>query len=101
MSDSGRNYRKSDHAEQRKNEGRPISTAFSDVQRSIQSDIFLQYDGRYIVRGLKGREHVYEANGALVTSYHRSHQVHLSKVRNGERQPVTVEQYLIFKEMFP
>lgn len=100
MSDAGRTYRKSDHAEQRKNEGRPTSTAFSDVQRAALNDLFLQADGRYIVRGLKGREHIFEANGELVTSYHRSHQMHLTKIRDGERQPMTVEQYLSFKEMF-
>lgn len=100
MSDSGRTHRKSDHAEQRKNEGRPIGSAFADVQRAMQSDLFVQHDGRYIVRGLKGREHVYEPNGELVTSYHRSHQMHLTKIRDGARQPATVEQYLIFKEMF-
>ena len=100
MLDSEQNYRKSDHAEQRKSEGRPVATAFIDVQRATQSEIFLQLDGRYIVRGLKGREHIFEATGELITSYHRSHNAHLSKMRDGDRQPVTVGQYMIFKEIF-
>lgn len=100
MPDLEPSYRKSDHAEQRKSEGRPVSTAFIDGQRATQNEIFLQIDGRYIVRGQKGREHIFEATGELITSYHRSHQTHLAKMRNGERQPVTSEQFVIFKEIF-
>lgn len=100
MSDSEPGFRRSEHAEQRKNEGRPVASAYIDAQRATQNDIFLQSDGRYIVRGPRGREHIFEASGELITSLRRDHRTHLSKVRSGARYPISDAQFAAFKEIF-
>lgn len=51
---------RSGHSQQRGDEGRPVSQAFNDAQRARQSDVFIQPDGRYVVRGIGGREHIFE-----------------------------------------
>lgn len=77
-----------------------MSLAFNDVQKARQSDVFIQPDSRYVVRGSKGREHIFEANGELITSLQRSHQAHLLKIRRGERRTVTDYEFAIFQELF-
>ncbi len=46
-----------------------LSIALTDAQRARQSNVFIQFDGRWTVRGSKGREHIFELNGELVTSF--------------------------------
>jgi hypothetical protein len=77
-----------------------VSVAFNDAQRARQSDVFIQPDGRYVVRGLRGREHIFEPDGELVTSIDRPHKAHQLKLRRGERRPVTVNEFETFKEIF-
>ena len=57
---------RSDHSKQRGDEGRPVQVAFNDAQRARQADVFIQADDeRYVVRGDRGREHIFEPNGEL------------------------------------
>lgn len=100
---SSNGFRKSRHAEQRKAEGRRISQAYNDVQRARQSDLFIQpEDERYVVRAVKGREHIFEPDGELVTTpHHRSKKAHRNLVLKGMRRAVTEEEYKRFKELFP
>jgi hypothetical protein len=101
MTDNDHHSKKrSEHSEQRRQEGRRVAPAFNDAQKAKQSEVFIQLDGRYVVRGKKGREHIFETNGELVTSIDRSQKAHLLKIRKGERQPITDNQFELFKRLF-
>ena len=101
MGDGDGKPSKSDHAQLRGSEGRSTDRAFNDVQRARQSDMFVQQDGRYVIRGPNGREHIFESSGQLVTTVNqRSNSAHLNLVRQGIRSRVTEEQFLKFTEMF-
>ena len=90
---------RSDHSKQRGDEGRPVQTAFNDAQRATQANIFIQADGRYVVRGPRAREHIFERSGELVASIVRSNKLHRRKVMRGERQSVEAQQFNEFKEV--
>jgi hypothetical protein len=92
--------RRADHALARQGEGRPVGTAFNDVQRATQADVFVQPDGRYVVRGPRGREHIFAADGTHITTFWRSQSAHDYKVARGERQPVMLEAFIKFREQF-
>lgn len=89
---------RSDHSKQRGEEGRPVQVAFNDAQIAKPSDIFVQLDGRYVVRGPRAREHIFEKTGELVTSLVRVKKLHQRKVSKGNRIPATAEQFAAFKE---
>jgi hypothetical protein len=95
-----RSPRISEHAQQRRTEGRRISPGYSDAQQAQASAVFLQPNGRFVVRGPRGREHVFARDGTHITSIDRSHRAHLRLVRLGKRAPVTAEQFEQFKEQF-
>ncbi len=77
-----------------------MSPAFNDAQRAKPTDVFIQPDARYVVRGSRGREHIFEPDGELVTSFERSHKAHLAKLRRSERRPLTDVEFEIFQEIF-
>jgi len=91
---------RSDHSRPRGEEGRPVQTAFNDAQRARPSEVFVQPDERYVVRGSSGREHIFEPTGELVTSLIRAKKLHLRKVKRGERKPITNQQFEKFQEIF-
>ena len=91
---------RSDHSKHRGDEGRPVQVAFNDAHRATHSDVFVQSDKRYVVRGPRGREHIFEQTGELVTSLVRSKKLHQRKVSRGERHPITAEQFEQFQEIF-
>ena len=72
-----------------------MGAAFSDVKHARQADVFVQDEnGRIVVRGNGGREHIFEASGEQVTSVdERSRRAHENKIKGGERRPVTEEEY--------
>ena len=81
---------KSTHANQRAEEGRAVNRAHNDAQRATESDVFIQSDGRVIIRGSRGREHIFESNGELVTTINnRSNAAHVNLVRQGVRTPAS------------
>lgn len=90
----------SEHAQQRRTEGRRVSPGYGDAQQAQQSDVFIQPNQRYVVRGPRGREHVFDADGTHITSIDRSRQAHHRLIRLGKRAPVTIEQFRQFKELF-
>lgn len=94
-------FRISRHAEQRKAEGRRISQAYNDAQGARPSDLFVQpEDKRFVVRGGKGREHIFEPDGELVTTlHHRSNRAHRNLIKRGMRRAVTEVEYKHFKEI--
>ena len=85
---------------QRASEGRPVNQALADAHQARQADLFIQPDGRYVVRGPKSREHIFTPEGQVLTSIHsRHHQAHLNLVRNNSRRPATEAEYYQFKEL--
>lgn len=85
---------RSEHARLRFGQGRPIGQVVNDVQRAAPQDVFTQPDdGRFVVRGPKGREHVIEANGEHVTSLRRPEAAHQARIRSGAIRPTTDEEF--------
>jgi len=74
----------------------------NDVQRAGQRDVFVQPDdGRFVVRGPRGREHIIELNGEHVTSVRRPDAAHQARLRNGTIRPATDEEYQRPKAFIP
>ncbi len=85
---------RSGHARLRWGQGRPIRQVVNDFQRAGPKDVFVQPDdGRYIVRGGRGREHIIEPDGEHVTSVHRADAAHQVRLRNGVIRPATDEEF--------
>jgi len=57
------------HAVVRAGQGRNVNTVISDIQKARPSDVFIQEDGRWVIRGSNGRAHILEPNGEIVTSF--------------------------------
>jgi len=91
---------RSNHSRDRGDEGRPVGPAFNDAQKAKSSDVFLQADDRYVVRGANSREHIFEPTGELVTSLVRSQKAHQNKLRRGERRFLSHEEFAAFQEKF-
>lgn len=43
------------HAQERKLQGRNVGMVMNVLQRARDSDIFMQEDGRYVIRGATGK----------------------------------------------
>lgn len=85
---------RSDHARLRSGQGRPTRQVVNDVQRAGPQDVFVQpEDGRYVVRGPRGREHIIEADGEHVTSLRRPDAAHQARLRDGTIRPATEEEF--------
>lgn len=91
---------RSEHARLRFGQGRPISDVVNDVQRVRQRDVFVQPDdGRYVVRGPKGREHIIEANGEHVTSVRRPDAADHARLQNGTIRLSTEDEFQKLKAL--
>jgi hypothetical protein len=56
--------------------------------------VFVQPDdGRYVVRGGQGREHIIEADSEHVTSVRRPDAAHQARLRDGTIRPATDAEY--------
>jgi hypothetical protein len=89
---------RSDHARLRSGQGRPIGDVVNDVQRAGPRDVFVQPDdGRFVVRGPRGREHIIEANGEHVTSIRRPDAAHQARLRDGTIRPAADAEFQILK----
>ena len=85
---------RSEHARLRFGQGRPIGEVVNDVQRAGPRDVFVQPDdGRFVVRGPKGREHIIEANGEHVTSVRRPDAAHQARLFAGTVRPATDDEF--------
>jgi hypothetical protein len=92
--------RRSTYARIRQTEGRPVGAAFHDAQRARQGNVFMQPDGRYVVRGDRGRAHIFGADGIHITTVRRSHSAHERKRTRNERRPISPEEFARFQEIF-
>ena len=93
-------HRKIGHIRTRKTEGRPVGTAFNDAQKARQGDVFVQPDGRYVVRAPRGREHIFDHHGTHITTVRRSRTAHETNIMRSRRRPITHEEFEKFKELF-
>ena len=85
---------RSEHARLRSTQGRPIAEAINDVQKAGPNDVFIQpEDQRFVVRGPKGREHIIDATGELVTSVRRTKATCQVRLKKGIIRPATAEEY--------
>ena len=91
--------RRSMHARLRPTARGPPGTAFHDAQRARQGNVFMQPDGRYVVRGDRGREHIFGADGTHITTVRRSHSAHERKRARNERRPISPEEFARFQEI--
>ncbi len=82
----------STHANVRKTQGRLTSTAYSDLQNARNADIFVQADGRFVIRGRNSREHIIDANGELITTINKRTKKAHQNLIGTERFPATVEE---------
>ncbi|NJD02961.1 MAG: hypothetical protein FIA99_10300, partial [Ruminiclostridium sp.] len=92
---------KSGHAEIRDKQGRPVSEANRDLQNAKQSDILKQDDGRWIIRGSKGRIHVVDSNRTHITSFTNTNANTLKRIEEGVWNRPTIKQLDEFKKLFP
>jgi Domain of unknown function (DUF4157) len=92
--------KRSEHAELRRREGRRVGPALNDAQNARQADVFVQSDGRYVVRGPRGREHIFEPDGTHITSLDRTRNAHQAIIENGGRRYVSPEEFERFKKIF-
>jgi hypothetical protein len=82
----------------RSGEGRPIAEVMSDLQRAGQRDVFIQTDdGRFVVRGPRGREHIIEVNGVHITSVRRPDGAHQGRLRDGTIRAATDDEFQTLK----
>ncbi len=85
---------RSGHARLRSGQGRPVGEVVNDIQRAGRGDVFVQPDdGRYVVRGPRGREHIVETTGEHVTSVRRPDAAHQARLRDGTIRPATEEEF--------
>jgi hypothetical protein len=99
--DSPKAPERTPHAKQRGEEGRPTGPAINDVQRARPADVFVQKEqGRIVVRGDKGREHIFEASGEHVTSFTRPDRAHQGRLESGDIRPATETEFQTFVSKF-
>ena len=89
---------RSQHARLRFGQGRPVGQVVNDLQMAGQQDVFVQPDdGRFVVRGPKGREHIIELTGEHVTSVRRPEAAHQARLRDGSIRAATEEEFQALK----
>ena len=89
-----------EHAGIRNKEGRPVSSVINDVQKSRPSDILIQDDGRWVVKGNGGRIHLIEPDGEVVSSFKNSDKNTAQRTRDGRWNRPSNEKLDEFKEKF-
>ncbi|MBN3941585.1 hypothetical protein, partial [Nostoc sp. NMS9] len=92
--------RRTDHAQQRAQEGRPTGQALNDLQKARQGDVFVDIErDTIVVRAQGSREQIFNRQGKLVTSINqRTKNAHLRLLRNGSRRPISETEYQQFME---
>ena len=90
---------KSEHAQIRSSQGRNVNTAINDLNKAKPSNIYLQNDGRYVIKGANGRVHILEPGGELVTTMN-SVQNFAKRVSRGQYSPLTESEKMSFASKF-
>lgn len=77
-----------------------MGSVINDVQNSRPSDILVQDDGRWVVLGTKGRVHIIEPNGEVVTSMQNPKQNTNNRLRDGRWEKLNNDKLQEFKYKF-
>jgi hypothetical protein len=81
------------HARLRFGQGRPIANVVNDVQGAGLHEVFVQVDdGRWVIRGPRGREHIIEATVQYVTSLRRP-VAYQARLQDGKIRPATEDEF--------
>jgi len=79
-----------------------VGEVVNDAQRAGRGDVFVQPDdGRFVVRGPRGREHIIETTGEHVTSVRRPDAAHQARLRDGTIRPATEDEFQRLKAFVP
>lgn len=89
-----------EHAKIRNAEGRPVGAVVNDVQTARRSDILVQDDGRWVVKGDNGRVHILEPSGEVVTSFKNPIANTNGRIRSGEWSRATEDELKAFQSKF-
>lgn len=84
---------RSEHAVLRGRQGRPVGEAAGDIQRARQGDVFVQPDGRFVIRGRSGREHIVEGNELVTSIAGRSSHAHQQRLMRGDVRHATTAEF--------
>ena len=98
-SETGNKITKSEHAEIRGSQGRNVNTAINDLNKAKPSNIYLQEDGRYVIKGSNGRVHIMEPDGEIVTTMNNVANFN-KRVSSGRYMPLTEAQKADFAQKF-
>ncbi|MBA5235552.1 VENN motif pre-toxin domain-containing protein [Pectobacterium aroidearum] len=98
--ESGNKITQGEHATIRNKEGRPVGSVINDVQNSRPSDILVQDDGRWVVLGPKGRVHIIEPSGEVVTSMQNPKQNTNNRLQDGRWEKLNSDKLQEFKDKF-
>ena len=90
---------KSEHAQIRSSQGRNVNTAINDLNRAKPSNIYLQDDGRYVIKGANGRVHIMEVDGEIVTTMNNVTNFN-KRVSSGRYVSLTESQKIDFARKF-
>ncbi len=96
---SGATISRGDHAIIRSGQGRNVNTAINDLNKSGPSRIFLQEDGRIVIRGDSGRVHILEPDGEIVTTMNRVTNFN-DRVYSGRYRAMTESERIEFVNKF-
>lgn len=93
-----RRERRTGHAEHRRRQSRPVPSALREAQRAQPERVlFDEHEGTLIVRGKRGRVHVFAPDGRLVTSLSLEPDAVDRRVRRGRWRPATDEERADFR----
>jgi RHS repeat-associated protein len=96
--------RRTEHAEQRAAEGRPVSSAWSDAQRARSGDVFLDTgSGQYGVRGSNGRYSFFklgeDGNLSVNTAYRGTLSSAQRKLREGTWRRLSEDEFRAWQQL--
>jgi hypothetical protein len=95
-------HRRTRHAEERRDEQRPVHKAMDDAREASAENVF--YDERastLIVHGARGRAHAFNAEGRHVTSFVLKPDGLDHRLRSRRWRPVSPEEFQVFKSAIP
>ncbi|WP_051107662.1 RHS repeat-associated core domain-containing protein [Paenibacillus fonticola] len=92
---------RSEHAVLRSKEGRPVGSAINDVQKARQSNVLVQGDGRWVIKGDNSRIHIVEADGSqVITSFKNPSKNTNMRIQDGRWIRPSEAELQQFKEIF-
>ncbi|NJK81555.1 MAG: hypothetical protein HC876_18955 [Chloroflexaceae bacterium] len=101
MGSGSRNLHRSEHSQQRAQEGRRTEPAFTDAAVVVRGRIaWDEQTGRLIMRGPRGRYHLFESDGEHVTTVDYTAEVWERRHRSGRWHVLMDEEWEQFQNVF-